>query len=67
MAYYKVFTGAEPAIEALGLVSKYRRESPVQSQIEKFPTLFEGLGKLEGQYTIVLEENAHLNTPYESR
>ena len=56
-----------PVIEALELVVKVE---PVQSYKEgvilKFPHLFSGLGKLEGAYTIALNEDAKpyaLTTP----
>ena len=59
----------QPAIETLGIVSQIQgvTQSPVaQNPIEQFPALFEGLGKLEGPYTIELEENAQphaISTP----
>ena len=45
-----------PAIEALDLVVRVRavQESPVV----RYPSLFEGLGKLDGEYSIRLEEGA---------
>lgn len=51
----------QPAIEALGLVSRVQNiTGGAQSKVTQNPIepLFEGLGKLEGPYTIVLEENA---------
>ena len=55
-----------PAIEALGLV---QRVNAVQTQLDiekQYPKLFEGLGKLEEEYKIVLQEGARpyaLSTP----
>ena len=55
-----------PAIEQLGLI---RRVAVVNKQgppAEQFPSLFQGLGKLEGEYTIQLQDGAKpfaLSTP----
>ena len=47
----------QPAIDALGLVARVREVNGVEQEvIQKFPKLFEGLGKLKGDYTIQLED-----------
>ena len=48
-----------PAIEALELVAHVRPiQDTKESLIERFPSLFSGLGKLEGEYSIKLQEGA---------
>ena len=46
-----------PAIEALNLVSRVQKVEE-GTPAQRNPELFVGLGKLEGEYTIQLEENA---------
>ena len=57
----------QPAIEALGLVQRIRRVSTKKlNPVEQFPSLFQGLGKLQGEYSIKLQEGARpyaLTTP----
>ena len=57
----------QPAIEALGLVQRIRGIRTKQlNPVEQFPSLFQGLGKLQGQYSIKLQEGAKpyaLTTP----
>ena len=51
-----------PAITALQLVSRVNNiDSKKQKVVSKFPSLFKGLGTIEGEYNIVLKQNA---TPY---
>jgi hypothetical protein len=56
-----------PAINELGLIARIGNvEEEAKSPITEFPHLFEGLGKLEGEYTIQLEDGAKplaLHTP----
>ena len=55
-----------PAIEHLNLLARVHTVEGTQSIVEKFPRLFNGLGKLPGQYTIKLLEGAlphSLNVP----
>ncbi len=56
-----------PAIEALGLVQWIRSvQGENGSPEEQFPSLFQGLGRLQGDYTIDLKEGARpfvLTTP----
>ena len=48
-----------PAIEALSLVSVVQSvNSPGEEIFKKYPTLFQGLGKLTGEYSIKLREGA---------
>ena len=48
-----------PAIEALNIVTRIGTiERSDNDPIERFPNLFTGLGKLEGTYSILLEEGA---------
>ena len=48
-----------PAIEALDLMKHIKAvQDPKMSLIDQFPDLFRGLGKLEGEYTIKLQEGA---------
>ena len=48
-----------PAIEALSLVSVVQSvNSPGEEIFKKYPTLFQGLGKLTGEYNIKLREDA---------
>ena len=44
-----------------GLISLKRVDSVKQEQsvLDQFPSVFEGLGKLEGDYTIKLQDNAN--------
>ena len=57
----------QPTIHALGMVSNIGGITDVTQKItQQFPMLFEGLGKLEGEYTIQLQDNAQphaLTTP----
>lgn len=57
----------QPAIQALGLVKRIEEvQVEKQSQIEQHPNLFTGLGKLQGEYTIKLQDGAKpyaLTTP----
>ena len=55
-----------PAIEALGLVQRVNAVQTKTDLMKQFPKLFEGLGKLEEEYTIVLQDDARpyaLSTP----
>ncbi len=45
----------QPAIEALGLLSRVRSVHTTQPEV-LFPKLFQGLGKLSGEYRIQLKE-----------
>ena len=48
-----------PAIEALGLVQRVRGVQAKQlNPIQQFPNPFTGLGQLQGEYTITLQEEA---------
>ena len=48
-----------PAITALQLVSRVNAiDSTQQNIVSKFPSLFKGLGTIEGEYTIVLKQEA---------
>ena len=47
-----------PAIEALKVVTRVQRIKGSESPVDRFPQLFKGLGKLEGEYSIQLEEGA---------
>ncbi len=47
----------QPAIEALGLLSRVRSVHTTQPEV-LFPKLFKGLGKLSGEYRIQLKEGA---------
>ena len=49
-----------PAIESLGLLKRVNTvlNSNTEQIVQQYPNLFEGLGKLEGDYTICLEEGA---------
>ena len=47
-----------PAIEALTVVTRVRSVQGGVSPIKRYPQLFTGLGKLEGEYSIQLEEGA---------
>ena len=49
-----------PVIEALGLLVRVRSVEQERSPIQRFPELFKGLGKMEGEYTIQLKEGAVL-------
>ena len=46
-----------PAIEALGLLARVRSVKQ-EKPIECFPQLFQGLGRLQGEYSIQLKEGA---------
>ncbi len=56
-----------PAIDKLSLVSRISSvDQSNQTPMDKFPNLFKGLGKLQGDYTIQLKEGAKpyaLSTP----
>ena len=55
-----------PAIEGLKIVSLVGPVQAEESVVQKFPKLFQGLGRLKDNYTIKLRENAEpyaLNTP----
>ena len=55
-----------PAIEALGLVQRVNAVQTKTDLVKQFPKLFEGLGKLEEEYKIVLRDDARpyaLSTP----
>ena len=48
-----------PAIEELSLLQRVRAiQEKGQNPIQQFPHLFQGLGKLQGDYTIKLQEGA---------
>ena len=47
-----------PAIKALKVVTQVQTIKGSESPMERFPQLFKGLGKLEGEYSIQLEEGA---------
>ena len=48
-----------PAIEELSLLQRVRAiQEKGQNSIQQFPHLFQGLGKLQGDYTIKLQEGA---------
>ena len=47
-----------PAIEALGLLARIRSVREETSQAERFPQLFEGLGRMQGEYSNQLKEGA---------
>ena len=47
-----------PAIEALKVVMLVQTIKGSESPVDRFPQLFKGLGKLEGEYSIQLEEGA---------
>ena len=61
---------SRPAIEGLSLVQHVAALSEKEpSLVEQFPRLFQGLGKLQGVYTIKLQEGAQpyaISTPVES-
>ena len=48
-----------PAVEALELAVRIEAVGERRSPIDQFPTLFQGLGKLEGEYLIKLQEGAN--------
>ena len=48
----------QPAIEGLGLITRVDNVEKGNTPATQFPHLFEGLGKLEGEYSIQLEEGA---------
>ena len=50
-----------PAIEAVGLLARVRAIEKVANPSERFPRLFQGLGKMRGEYTIQIREGA---TPF---
>ena len=55
-----------PAIEGLKIVTPVGPVQAEESVVQKFPKLFQGLGRLKDNYTIKLRENAEpyaLNTP----
>ena len=47
-----------PAIEALGLLARIRSVREETNPAESFPKLFEGLGRMHGEYSIQLKEGA---------
>ena len=47
-----------PAIESLGLVSRVYTVQTKNDILQKYPKLLNGLGKLEGEYTIRLRDDA---------
>ena len=47
-----------PAIEALNVVTRVREVRGSDDPLQQYPELFRGLGKLEGDYSIKLEEGA---------
>ena len=49
-----------PAIEAFQVVTRVQAVKGRQNLIDQYPQLFKGLGKLEGEYSIRLEEGAVL-------
>ena len=56
-----------PAIVALGLVQRVNAVQTKTDLVKQFSKLFEGLGKLEEEYTIVLRDDARpyaLSTPH---
>lgn len=56
----------QPAIEKLGVVARIQSVKEKKDWIAEYPHLFEGLGKLEGEYTVQLQDDAKpfaLNTP----
>ena len=54
---HKLLLG-RPAITALKLLDRISSvEEREKSVIEQFPSVFKGLGKLEGEYTIKLQDN----------
>ena len=58
----------QPAIDALRIVARVREVNGVEQEvIQKCPKLFEGLGKLKGEYTIQLEDRVQLSTLGTSR
>ena len=60
------------AIKQLGLIRRIAAvdklgQNPVEHYKQQFPSLFRGLGKLEGEYTIQLQDGAKLfvlSTPH---
>jgi len=49
------------AIEALDLVVRVRSvQCNAKDAVDRYPNLFRGLGKLNGEYTIQLEEGTKL-------
>ena len=55
-----------PAIESLDLVSRVNAVQSKKNLLCEFPKLFDGLGKLDGEYKIQLREDAKpyaLTTP----
>ena len=55
-----------PAIESLGLLCRLDNVQTETDWVKQFPKLFDGLGKLDGEYKIVLREDAKpyaLSTP----
>ena len=63
---YKLLLG-QPVIEALGLVQRIRGVSTKQlDPVEQFSSIFKGLGELQGEYSIKLQEGTKpyaLTTP----
>ena len=56
---HKLLLG-RPAIRGLNLLRRVGSVKQDQSVLEQFSSVFEGLGKLEGEYTIKLQDNAKL-------
>ena len=54
---HKLLLG-RPVIRGLDLLKKVGSVKQEQSVLEQFSSVFEGLGKLEGEYTIKLQDNA---------
>ena len=49
-----------PAIRGLNLLKRISSVKQEQSVLEQFSSVFEGLGKLEGEYTIKSQDNTKL-------
>ena len=47
-----------PAIRGLNLLRRVGSVKQEQSVLEQFSSVFESLGRLEGEYTIKLQDNA---------
>ena len=56
-----------PAIEALELVARVGAIQEKKRPEQLFPELFQGFGKLEGEYTIKLQEGAEPFSPMTPR
>ena len=53
---YKPLLG-KPAIRGLNLPKRFGSVKQGQSALQQFSSVFEGLGNLEGKYTIKLQDN----------